>query len=146
VPNSWRKRLPTWDEAAGKIDMYDRNYGTLAMYQVGGPRGTRANKATAGRPSSTRRSLEKDGCQEGSWTRWTRGVKKAAALHSTAVPTLCLEVYYRFPKVFGAKGSGKGEGKPAPKDGDKKRIPRGVGDRRRGRADDPGVRVPCLEI
>lgn len=114
------KRLPTWDEAAGKIDMYYWYYGTLAMYQVGGPSWDSWNKAMKAAVVDSQKS-EKDGCQKGSWDPVDAWGEEGGRVYSTAILTLCLEVYYRFPKVFGAKGSGKGgEGKPAPKDGDKK--------------------------
>jgi hypothetical protein len=31
------------------------------------------------------------------------GVRTGAAIYSTALMTFCLEVYYRYPKVFGAR-------------------------------------------
>ena len=112
------KRLPTWDEAAGKIDMYYWYYGTLAMYQIGGSQWDSWNKAMKAAVIDSQKG-DKDGCAKGSWDPVDAWGEEGGRVYSTAIMTLCLEVYYRFPKVFGAKGKG-GDAKPAPKDGAKK--------------------------
>ncbi len=92
------KKLPVWDESGGKIDMYYWYYGTLAMFQIGGPSWDAWN-----------RNLKlvvvdqqiKDGCSKGSWDTKDPWCDDGGRVYTTALMTLCLEVYYRYPKVFG---------------------------------------------
>jgi hypothetical protein len=96
------RSLPTWDEAAGTIDFYYWYYGTLAMYQVGGPRWERWNDAMT---TSIVAHLRKDAsdCRRGSWDPVDPWSGEGGRVYATALNTLSLEVYYRYPRVFGVK-------------------------------------------
>jgi hypothetical protein len=93
------KRLPVWDEAGGKIDMYYWYYGTLAMFQVGGSDWERWNRALK---EVVVDHQIKDGCMKGSWDPKDPWADDGGRVYSACLMTLCLEVYYRFPRVFGA--------------------------------------------
>ena len=93
------KRLPVWDEAGGKIDMYYWYYGTLAMFQVGGADWERWNRALK---EVVVDHQIKDGCMKGSWDPKDPWADDGGRVYSVTLMTLCLEVYYRFPRVFGA--------------------------------------------
>jgi hypothetical protein len=94
------KKLPIWDEAKGSIDMYYWYYGTLAMFQMGGEHWERWNKNLK---NVVIDNQLKEGCTEGSWDPKDPWGEEGGRVYSTALMTLCLEVYYRYPKVFGAK-------------------------------------------
>ena len=89
-----------WDEAKGSIDMYYWYYGTLAMFQMGGEHWERWNKNLK---NVVIDNQIKEGCTEGSWDPKDPWGDEGGRVYSTALMTLCLEVYYRYPKVFGAK-------------------------------------------
>ena len=42
-------------------------------------------------------------CAEGSWDPKDPWGEEGGRVYSTALMTLCLEVYYRYPKVFGTR-------------------------------------------
>jgi len=74
-------------------DLYYWYYGTLAMYQHGGKDWNEWN--------NTLRDLliadqVKTGPAAGSWRPYSRWGKYGGRLYTTALSTLCLEVYYRF--------------------------------------------------
>ena len=94
------KRLPNWDEARGSIDMYYWYYGTLAMFQVGGPGWEQWNRAM--KPIVVDLQI-KEGCTKGSWEPKDPWCEDGGRIYATALMTMCLEVYYRYPRVFGAK-------------------------------------------
>ncbi|MHC4469938.1 MAG: prenyltransferase/squalene oxidase repeat-containing protein [Planctomycetota bacterium] len=91
------KALPVWDEESGAIDMYYWYWGTLSMFQVGGDPWATWN-------TSVRTALidhqRKDGDEKGSWDPAGPWGPDGGRVYSTAVATLCLEVYYRYPRVF----------------------------------------------
>jgi hypothetical protein len=94
------KRLPVWDEQKGSIDMYYWYYGTLAMHQMGGVAWDRWNQKL--KTEIVDRQV-KAGCTNGSWEPKDPWCDDGGRVYSTALMALCLEVYYRFPKVFGTK-------------------------------------------
>jgi hypothetical protein len=96
------KKLPVWDEARGSIDMYYWYYGTLAMFQMGGEHWERWNKNLKTAVIDHQRKDE-DGCLAGSWDPLDPWGDEGGRVYSTALMTLCLEVYYRYPRVFGTK-------------------------------------------
>jgi hypothetical protein len=99
------KKLPTWDVDAGTIDMYYWYYGTLASFQVGGEPWRKWNAAMKTAIVDHQRG-EADRCERGSWDPEDPWSPEGGRVYSTALMTLCLEVYERYPRVFGA-GSGK---------------------------------------
>jgi hypothetical protein len=94
------KKLPQWDTSKGSIDMYYWYYGTLAMFQIGGPSWNSWNSAMEKAIVGTQR---KDGGFKGSWDPIGAWGKEGGRVYSTAMLTLCLEVYYRYGRVFGTK-------------------------------------------
>jgi len=94
------ERLPNWNEGDGSIDQYYWYYGTLAMFQVGGPQWAKWNKAMKKAIVDHQR---KDGCEKGSWDPIGPWGEDGGRVYATAVMTMCLEVYYRYGKVFGTK-------------------------------------------
>ena len=94
------KKLPSWDTAKGSIDMYYWYYGSLAMFQAGGSPwnnwNTAMNKAIVERQ-------HKEGERKGSWDPIGAWGEDGGRVYSTALLTLCLEVYYRYGKTLGAR-------------------------------------------
>jgi hypothetical protein len=103
------KKLPKWDSDAGTIDFYYWYYGTLAMFQVGGQHWTKWNGALKGSIIDHQRK-ETDRCEFGSWDPEDCWSPEGGRVYATTLNCLCMEVYYRYPRVFGAPGSGE---KPA---------------------------------
>ncbi len=97
-----RRQLPKWDTDAGTIDMYYWYYGTLAAFQAGGDAWQDWNRAMKPAIVDTVRS-EKDSCAHGSWDPEDPWAPEGGRVYSTAVMCLCLEVYERYPRVFGVK-------------------------------------------
>ncbi len=90
------KKLPKWDKPA--LDFYYWYYGTLAMYQVGGSEWNEWNKAMQ---TAIIDKMRKDGDEKGSWDPEDCWSEEGGRVYSTALLTMCLEVYYRYEKVFG---------------------------------------------
>jgi hypothetical protein len=101
------KLAPSWNKADGSIDMYYWYYATLAMYQVGGEPWNKWNKAMQTAIVDTQRK-DTDFCMyKGSWDPEDPWGTDGGRVYSTACMALCLEVYYRYDKVFGTKDEGK---------------------------------------
>ena len=98
VENLLSKKLPVWDQAKGSIDMYYWYYGTLAMFQVGGEAWKSWNEAMNEAIIERQRA---DGNFSGSWDPKGAWGETGGRVYSTALMTLCLEVYYRYGRVFG---------------------------------------------
>ena len=94
------ERLPRWQENDGSIDHYYWYYGTLAMFQQGGGGWKKWNQAM-------KRAIVdhqiKQGCASGSWDPSGPWGEDGGRVYSTALMTMCLEVYYRYPRVFGTR-------------------------------------------
>lgn len=95
------KRLPEWDPDGMSNDMYYWYYGTYAMFQMGGrdywkPWNEAMKKAVL-------ESQEKDGHARGSWEPNGPWGYAGGRVYSTACMVLCLEVYFRYAKVLGAR-------------------------------------------
>jgi hypothetical protein len=91
---------PAWDVPGGAIDMYYWYYGTLAMHQLGGPAWDRWNKSLE---KAVIQSQVKEGCAEGSWDPKDPWGGDGGRVYSTALMTMCFEVYWRYPRVFGTR-------------------------------------------
>jgi len=96
-----RKRLPEWNEEKGCIDYYYWYYGSYAMYQMAGKDWqvwkTAMEKAIV-------ENQVKEGCQRGSWDpKYDPWGDNGGRVYSTALLTLCLEVFYRYDSVLGAR-------------------------------------------
>ena len=94
------KNLPTWDEASGHIDMYYWYYGTLAIFQVGSDAWKQWNAALKDAVIDHQR---KEGDEKGSWDPAGPWGRDGGRVYSTAVCVMCMEVYYRYARVFGTK-------------------------------------------
>jgi hypothetical protein len=94
------KRLPVWEKDSGKIDMYYWYYGTLAMFQMGGQEWNQWNAKMVDAIVKTQRT---DGNFAGSWDNVDAWGDDGGRVYATAVMTMCLQVYYRYDRVFGAK-------------------------------------------
>jgi hypothetical protein len=100
------EKLPLWDESKGSIDQYYWYYGTLAMFQVGGAGWNNWNRAMQEAVIETQRGIKEGGKADnftGSWDPKGAWGENGGRVYSTAIMTLCLEVYYRYGRVFGTK-------------------------------------------
>ncbi|MEN8150080.1 MAG: prenyltransferase/squalene oxidase repeat-containing protein [Planctomycetota bacterium] len=93
------KAVPVWDEESGAIDMYYWYYGTLAMFQVGGEPWKKWLKAMEPAIAESQRP---DGCAKGSWDPVGPWGGEGGRVYSTALMVMCMEVFYRYDRVFGA--------------------------------------------
>ena len=80
--------------------MYYWYYGSYAMYQMGGKYWTAWNKAMK---EAVLDSQRKDGHLLGSWDPDGPWGHAGGRVYSTATMVLCLEVYFRYAKVLGAR-------------------------------------------
>jgi hypothetical protein len=95
------QKLPEWDPDGFGCDMYYWYYGSYAMYQMGGSKHWEAwqkamEKAVVG-------SQRKEGDEKGSWDPVGPWGYAGGRVYSTALMTLCLEVYFRYARVLGAR-------------------------------------------
>ncbi|MCG3133587.1 MAG: hypothetical protein HMLKMBBP_00786 [Planctomycetes bacterium] len=96
------KKLPKWDADAGTIDFYYWYYGTLAAYQAGGDAWKQWSAAM--KPSIVdHQRLEKGQCTYGSWDPEDPWCPEGGRIYATAINCLSLEVYDRYPRVFGVR-------------------------------------------
>jgi hypothetical protein len=94
---------PTWNPTDGSIDQYYWYYATLAMFQVGGDLWKKWNDAMQTSIVANQR-MDTEYCQyKGSWDPIDPWGADGGRVYSTAVLAMCLEVYYRYDKVFGTK-------------------------------------------
>jgi hypothetical protein len=99
---------PAWD--GGSVDFYYWYYGTLALFQVGGPRWEKWNGALK-TAILAHQNLDKSRDEFGSWDPVDPWSQEGGRVYATALNALCTEVYYRYPRVFGVNR----EGAPKPK-------------------------------
>ncbi|MCC7011277.1 MAG: terpene cyclase/mutase family protein [Planctomycetes bacterium] len=97
-----RAKPPRWDPSDRSIDVYYWYYGTYAMYQMGGSKDWEQwNRAMK---SAVVDSQRKDGDERGSWDAapdaWGHS---GGRVYTTAMMSLCLEVYFRYSRVLGAR-------------------------------------------
>ena len=90
--------LPSWTKAEDGIDMGYWLFGSHAMFQVGGEPWKAWNVAMK---TAILDHQRKDGDQRGSWDPLGPGAAEGGRVRSTALMTLCLEVYYRYGRVIG---------------------------------------------
>ncbi|MEM8711986.1 MAG: hypothetical protein AAGG01_13635, partial [Planctomycetota bacterium] len=96
------RRLPKWEPEKFGCDMYYWYYGSYAMFQMGGKYWKEWNKAM--KPAVVE-SQRKDGGKtyKGSWDPVGPWGYAGGRVYSTATMVLCLEVYFRYAKVLGAR-------------------------------------------
>jgi hypothetical protein len=95
-------KKPEWNVDAKKIDFYYWYYASYAMYQMGGTKYWDGwNKAMK---DAVVGSQNKTGDEKGSWDAsvdpWGYS---GGRVYMTALGVLCLEVYFRYAKVLGAR-------------------------------------------
>jgi hypothetical protein len=88
-----QKNLPT----RSRQDLYYWYYGTLAMYHHGGDAWQKWNQALRDNLVADQRT---DGDFAGSWNPRSPWGDYGGRVFSTAISTLCLEVYYRFLPLY----------------------------------------------
>ncbi len=88
--------LPDWNKPKNdKVDMYYWYYATYAMFQYGGEKWDKWNKAMKKALVGTQR---KGGCPDGSWDPVSKWGMVGGRVYSTAINCLTLEVYYRYAR------------------------------------------------
>jgi len=96
-----RKQLPLWDEKEGTIDFYYWYYGSYSMFQMAGQDWDKWQSKMVDAVVKTQRT---DGDEKGSWDpQFDPWGHTGGRVYSTAIMTLCLEVYYRYDRVLGAR-------------------------------------------
>jgi hypothetical protein len=94
--------LPTWNADDGSIDMYYWYYATLAIFQVGGSTWKKWNEAM--KDAIVKHQHGKNsGSKTGSWDPIGPWGPDGGRVYSTATMVMCLEVYYRYDRVFGLR-------------------------------------------
>ena len=93
-------KLPKWDPEGKSNDMYYWYYGAYAMYQMGGTHWKKWN--TAMKPAVLD-SQSREGHLKGSWNPIGPWGYSGGRVYSTAIGVLCLEVYFRYARVLGAR-------------------------------------------
>ena len=95
-----KRTPPEWDPDGYGCDMYYWYYGTYAMFQKGGQHWKAWNTAMKTAVLSSQRH---DGSSKGSWDPVGPWGYAGGRVYSTALMTLCLEVYFRYAQVLGAR-------------------------------------------
>ncbi|MAB90905.1 MAG: hypothetical protein CMJ90_15845 [Planctomycetes bacterium] len=94
------KRLPVWDPEGGRVDMYYWYYASLALFQCGGAEWS----AWTGKMKSAMIDTQRDdGNFAGSWDPVGPWGEDGGRVYSTALMTMCMEVFFRYPRVFGTR-------------------------------------------
>ncbi len=95
------RSLPEWDPDGFGCDVYYWYYGSYAMYQMGGTRyWTPWNRAMKRAVIASQRQ---DGDERGSWDPVGPWGYAGGRVYSTAMMTLCLEVYSRYGRLAGSR-------------------------------------------
>ena len=97
-------KRPQWKEDEdGKFyqDYYYWYYGSYAMFQVGGDEWEKWKKDMVNAVVENQRQ---DGCEKGSWDpMFDPWGDSGGRVYSTALCTLCLEVFYRYDSILGSR-------------------------------------------
>jgi hypothetical protein len=89
---------PDWNPDSGSIDMYYWYWGSLALFQVGGTHWRKWNDAMVGTVVKHQHAAG-SGSRTGSWDPIDPWGPDGGRVYSTALMTMCLEVYYRYDRV-----------------------------------------------
>tara|TARA_R110002126_G_scaffold25583_3_gene87472 strand:- start:17904 stop:19472 length:1569 start_codon:yes stop_codon:yes gene_type:complete len=93
-------KLPEWDPEGNACDMYYWYYGTYAMYQMGDSHWRNWEKSM---DKAVVKSQRTEGDYLGSWDPVGPWGYSGGRVYSTALMVLCIEVYYRYARVLGAR-------------------------------------------
>jgi hypothetical protein len=97
------KLPPAWNPHDGSIDMYYWYYGTLALFQVGGEHWS-AWSAALDRAVVPQQRRDGNYCAfKGSWDPVDPWGPDGGRVYATALLAMCLEVHYRYERVFGIR-------------------------------------------
>jgi hypothetical protein len=89
--------LPEWNKPKNdKVDMYYWYYATYAMFQYGGDKWAKWNKAMKKALINTQRI---GGCADGSWDPVGKWGMIGGRVYATAINALTLEIYYRYARA-----------------------------------------------
>lgn len=102
------KHPPSWDEEEPTSDLAYVWFGTLALFQVGGQEWKIWNEHLKTELIDNQHKEGAASGLRGSWDPRGAWVGALGRVGATALATLCLEVYYRYDKVFGDGGDGAG--------------------------------------
>ena len=94
------KKPPVWKDD-GSIDMYYWYYGSFAMYQMGGSYWRKWNEKM--KKAVVDSQIRGKKCSRGSWDPVGVWGHEGGRVYSTAILALCLEVYYRYSQIIGAR-------------------------------------------
>jgi hypothetical protein len=94
------KSVPEWDPDGLTNDMYYWYYGSYSMFQMGKRHWDNWNKAMK---KAVLESQRKDGSSKGSWDPIGPWGYSGGRVYSTALGVLCLEVYFRYSSLLGAR-------------------------------------------
>ncbi|MDH3591384.1 MAG: terpene cyclase/mutase family protein [Planctomycetota bacterium] len=96
------EKPPVWNPDDGSIDMYYWYYATLGLFQVGGKDWRKWNEAMK-KAIVGNQHRKGSGRKIGSWDPIGAWGDDGGRVYSTACMVMCLEVYYRYDRVFGAR-------------------------------------------
>ncbi len=94
------KKLPVWSANGLTNDMYYWYYGSYAMFQMGGRYWGDWEKAME---KAILPNQRQDGCFLGSWDPNGPWGYSGGRVYSTALMVLCLEVFFRYTRLTGAR-------------------------------------------
>ncbi len=94
------RALPEWDPDGLTNDMYYWYYGSYAAFQMGGRHWKAWNRAMQ---RALLRPQRRDGHACGSWDPIGPWGWAGGRVYSTALGALCLEVYFRYTRIIGAR-------------------------------------------
>ncbi|MBI3832434.1 MAG: terpene cyclase/mutase family protein [Planctomycetes bacterium] len=87
--------VPAWGEGGKSVELYYWYYGTHCAFQQGGEVWRKWNAALK---TALVENQLKQGDEKGMWSSRSGHMASMGCVGQTAVATLCLEVYYRYPK------------------------------------------------
>jgi len=89
--------VPKWDANGSLVDLYYWYYGSLAAFQQGGGVWEKWNAALA---EALVNNQEHGRDEDGSWMPVGSHSEYWGRVGQTALAALCLEVYYRYPRLY----------------------------------------------
>jgi hypothetical protein len=97
------KDKPRWD--GNQTDFYYWYYASLALFQYDAPGGAKWKSWNEEMKNALVPHQNKPtaGCRRGSWEPVDRWSCEGGRVYATAINALTLEVYYRYPNLFGVK-------------------------------------------
>jgi hypothetical protein len=92
---------PEWNPDSGRIDMFYWQFGTIAMFQLGGEEWTGwYGKLKEAALAGQQQGVPGESCRRGSWDPIDPWGTQGGRVYATAMMLLCLEGPYRFAQLF----------------------------------------------